>query len=204
MALKLKTRNTRKQQERERKIVKTEKEKMLAGELYNAIDQELAAERLRARALCQKLARLDPLHADSERSTLIEQLLGAPSNVYITPPFFCDYGYNIRMGENVYFNFNCVILDVAQVSIGNNVLIGPSVQIYTALHPLDAERRRSGLESAKPVVIGDDVWIGGGVIVCPGVTIGARAVVGAGSVVTRAIPPDVLAAGNPCRVIRAL
>lgn len=181
--------------------MKSEKEKMLAGELYRAVDQELVADRLRARALCQKLARLDASNSETERSALIEQLFGVPSNVYITPPFFCDYGYNIRLGENVYFNFNCVILDVVQVSIGNNVLFGPNVQIYTALHPLDAEQRRSGLESGKRVVIGDDAWLGGGVIVCPGVTIGERAVIGAGSVVTRDIPPDVLAVGNPAQAI---
>ena len=122
----------------------------------------------------------------------------------IEPPFFCDYGTNIELGDKVFFNFNCVILDVAKVTIGSNVMFGPAVQIYTATHPMDAEERRSGLEFAKPVRIGNDVWLGGGVIVCPGVTIGDAAVIGAGSVVVRDIPAGVFAAGNPCRVIREI
>jgi maltose O-acetyltransferase len=126
------------------------------------------------------------------------------TDVAITPPFSCDYGRNIRLGSAVYFNFNCVVLDVAPVTIGNHVLFGPAVQIYTAYHPLDAAERRSGIEYGKPVVLGDDVWVGGGAIVCPGVTIGAGAVIGAGSVVTRDVPPYVLAVGNPCRVLRDL
>ncbi|MDE2599101.1 MAG: sugar O-acetyltransferase [Rhodocyclaceae bacterium] len=181
---------------------KTEKEKMLAGELYNGMDPALVAERLQARELCQALAVLPPTAAEAAKADLLAQLFGAPTNVYITPPFFCDYGTNIRFGENVYFNFNCVVLDVAQVTIGDNTLFGPMVQIYTATHPMEAEARRSGLESGKPVTIGKDVWVGGGAIICPGVTIGDGSVIGAGSVVTRDIPTGVFAAGNPCRVIR--
>jgi len=118
-------------------------------------------------------------------------------------PFFCDYGYNVKLGTNVYFNFNCVVLDVATVSIGSNTIVGPAVQIYTATHPMNAAERRRGLESGKAVSIGEDVWIGGGAIICPGVTIGAGTIIGAGSVVIRNIPANVFAAGNPCRVIRA-
>lgn len=125
-------------------------------------------------------------------------------NVWIEPPFFCDYGQNIRVGANVFFNFNCVVLDVAPVEIGDNVLFGPNVQIYTATHPIDAATRRSGLEFGKPIRIGSDVWVGGSAIFNPGVTVGSRTVIGAGSVVTRDLPDDVFAAGNPCRVIRSL
>jgi maltose O-acetyltransferase len=177
---------------------------MLAGELYNASDRELVAERLLARELCQALAALSPSASPTERSDLLAKLFGAATNVYITPPFFCDYGSNIHLGENVYFNFNCVILDVAKVVIGNNVLFGPAVQIYTATHPMNADERRSGLEFAKPVTIESDVWMGGGAVVCPGVTIGNGSVIGAGSVVVRDVPAGVFAAGNPCRVIRKI
>lgn len=183
---------------------KTEKEKMLAGELYHSADPELVAARLSARALCQALAMLAPDAPEAERSALLARLFGAATNAYVTPPFFCDYGSNIRLGDNVYFNFNCVILDVASVSIGNNVLFGPAVQVYTATHPMSAAERRSGMEFAKPIRIGNDVWLGGGAIVCPGVTIGDGSVIGAGSVVVRDVPAGVFAAGNPCRVIRAL
>ena len=124
--------------------------------------------------------------------------------VWIEPPFYCDYGSNITLGDNVFFNFNCVVLDVTPVVIGSRVLFGPAVQIYAATHPLSAAERRSGLEAGKPVEIGDDVWVGGGAIICPGVQIGPESVIGAGSVVTRNIPARVLAAGNPCRVIREL
>jgi maltose O-acetyltransferase len=177
---------------------------MFAGELYNGSDGELVAERIRARELCQALAALSPSASLAERSDLLAKLFGAATNAYVTPPFFCDYGSNIRLGENVYFNFNCVILDVAKVVIGSNVLFGPAVQIYTATHPMDANERRSGLEFAKPITIESDVWLGGGTIVCPGVTIGNGSVIGAGSVVVRDIPAEVFAAGNPCRVIRKI
>jgi maltose O-acetyltransferase len=182
----------------------SQKEKMLAGELYDGSDPELVAQRLRARELCQALAALPAKAQPVERTELLARLFGAPTDAYVTPPFFCDYGCNIALGRNVYFNFNCVILDVARVSIGNNVLFGPAVQVYTASHPMKAAERRSGLEFGSPVVIGDDVWLGGGAIICPGVTIGERAVIGAGSVVVRDVPAGVFAAGNPCRVIREI
>ena len=183
--------------------MRSDKDKMLAGEPYNGFDSQLVAERTRARELCQALVALPPSH-DVARAALLADLFGASTNVYVTPPFYCDYGRHITLGRNVYFNFDCVILDVAPVRIGDNVLFGPAVQIYTATHPLDAEARRSGIESGKPIVIGDDAWIGGGAILNPGVTIGARSVIGAGSVVTKDIPDDVFAAGNPCKVIRRL
>jgi maltose O-acetyltransferase len=182
----------------------TEKEKMLAGELYDGFDPELVAERLRARELCQALGTLSPRAAQAERAALLADLFGVPTDACVTPPFFCDYGRNISLGRNVYFNFNCVVLDVAKVSIGDNVLFGPAVQVYTASHPLAAQERRRGLEFGRPIVIGHDVWLGGGAIVCPGVTIGDGAVIGAGSVVARDVPAGVLAAGNPCRVIREI
>ena len=183
---------------------KSEKEKMLSGELYNASDPELVAGRLRARELCQALGALSPRAPKAERAALLARLFGITTNADITSPFFCDYGSNIQLGDNVYFNFNCVILDPAMVIVGSNVLFGPAVQVYTARHPMTAEERRSGLESASPVNIGNDVWLGGGAIVCPGVTIGDGSVIGAGSVVVRDVPAGVFAAGNPCRVIRKL
>lgn len=183
--------------------MKTEKEKMLAGELYNALDAQLSAERQRARNL---LKRLNDSREDEqeERSRILRELFGKETDAYIQPPFFCDYGSNITLGTNVFFNFNCVILDVAPVKIGDYVLFGPSVQVFTATHPLSAAERRRGLESGKPIEIGPDVWVGGGTVICPGVTIGARSIIGAGSVVTSDIPEDVIAVGNPCRVMRKL
>jgi maltose O-acetyltransferase len=124
------------------------------------------------------------------------------TGLWIQPPFYCDYGTNIKVGDKVFFNFNCVVLDVAQVTVGSRTLFGPNVQIYTATHPLDHAERATGLEYAKPITIGSDVWVGGNVVICPGVNIGDRSVIGAGSVVTNDIPADVIAAGNPCRVIR--
>jgi maltose O-acetyltransferase len=183
--------------------MKTEKEKMLAGELYNALDLQLSIERQRARDL---LKRLNDSREDEqeERVKILKELFGKETDAYIQPPFYCDYGTNITLGRNVFFNFNCVVLDVAPVQIGDYVLLGPSVQVYTATHPLSATERRRGLESGQAIDIGSDVWVGGGAIICPGVTIGARSIIGAGSVVTRDIAPDVIAVGNPCRVIRAL
>lgn len=181
----------------------TEKEKMLDGRLYDPLDPELTAARHRARALCKALneVRSDDLPA---RARIIQELIPGAGNAWIEPPFFCDYGSNISLGEKVFFNFNCVILDVAHVRIGARVLFGPAVQVYAATHPLRAEERASGLELGRAVEIGDDVWIGGGAVICPGVRIGARSVIGAGSVVIADIPEDVLAAGNPCRVLRSL
>lgn len=184
--------------------MRTEKEKMLAGGLYDPRDPQLLGERRRARLLTKAFNDTSD-DQGIERKKLLSELFGAMGKgTFIEPPFHCDYGGNIALGERVFFNFNCVILDVAQVTIGNHVMFGPGVQVYTATHPLDAEERRGGLESAKPIIIGDDVWIGGGAILCPGVTVGARTVIGAGSVVTKDIPADVFAAGNPCRVIRRL
>lgn len=182
----------------------SEKDKMLAGELYDPLDVQLCAERQRTRLLLKQLndSRDDQPQA---RAQLLKALLpGARGEVWIEPPFFCDYGSNISLGEKVFFNFNCVILDVAPVHIGARVLFGPAVQVYAATHPLHAAERRSGLEFGKPVEIGDDVWVGGGAIICPGVKVGAGAVIGAGSVVTRDVPAGVFAAGNPCRLLREI
>ena len=128
----------------------------------------------------------------------------ASPDLWLQPPFYCDYGYNIKVGERVFFNFNCIVLDVAPVIIGSRTLFGPNVQVYTATHPLNPMERSSGLEFAKPIVIGEDVWIGGSAVICPGVTIGDGTTIGAGSVVTKDIPSTVFAAGNPCKVIRNL
>ncbi len=184
--------------------MKSEKQKMLAGELYNALDSQLTKERRQARGLIRELN--NSREEDQEqRERIIHHLFAAVGReIWIEPPFFCDYGSNITLGDKVYFNFNCVILDPAQVLIGSNVLFGPNVQIYTASHPVDYLERRNGLELAIPIEIGSDVWIGGSTIINPGVTIGARSVIGAGSVVTKDIPEEVFAAGNPCRVVREL
>lgn len=183
--------------------MKTEKHKMLSGELYDPMDPELIEERLRARNL---LKDLNNSAEDSEnRSRLVSELLPrASKSLWIQPPFYCDYGSNIIIGGKVFFNFNCVVLDVTEVKIGSRTLFGPNVQIYTATHPTNYKERASGLEYAKPVSIGEDVWVGGGAVICPGVIIGDRTVIGAGSVVTKHIPSDVFAAGNPCKVIREL
>lgn len=166
---------------------------MLAGEPYDASDPELTAARTRAREL---LARF---HVRPERSVLEELFASVGPEAVIEPPFHCDYGFNVSVGERFYANVNCVFLDCAPISIGDRVLFGPAVQLYAATHSLDAEMRRRGLEYALPITIGDDVWVGGGAIVLPGVTIGDRAVIGAGSVVVKDVPADVVAVGNPCR-----
>lgn len=176
---------------------------MLAGDLYDPLDPELTEARERARDLCKAFNATREVDR-VERQRLMRDLLGAfGADAFIQPPFHCDYGVNITLGTRVFFNFNCVVLDVCHVRIGDHTLFGPAVQIYTPLHPLDALLRRRQ-EYGKPVIIGDDVWVGGGAIICPGVTIGSRSVIGAGSVVTRDVPGDVFAAGNPCRVIRAI
>ena len=184
--------------------MKTEKEKMLAGELYNPLDKKLSDRRLKTRLLIKELndAREDQ---PDERARILKELIpDAGVDLWLQPPFYCDYGSNIKIGERVFFNFDCVVLDVAQVTIGSRTLFGPNVQIYTATHPINPMERASGLEYAKPISIGEDVWIGGSAVICPGVNIGARSVIGAGSVVTKDIPADVFAAGNPCKVIRSL
>jgi maltose O-acetyltransferase len=181
----------------------TERDRMLAGELYDPMDAELVAARGRARELCRELNGTGEGEQDRRRE-LLRHLFGAGGDtVWMQPPFYCDYGSNIELGERVYFNFNCVVLDVCAVRIGGYSLFGPAVQIYTAAHPLGAEARRQR-EYGKPVEIGADVWVGGGAIILPGVRIGARAVIGAGSVVTRDVPESVFAAGNPCRVLRPI
>ena len=184
--------------------MKTEKEKMLAGELYNASDSHLSMERRVARLLCKNYNDSTDEQVLLRREILRDLIGGYGKGLVIEPPFYCDYGSNISLGEKVYFNFNCVVLDVNKVTIGNNVLFGPNVQIYTATHPMDSKIRAQGLETGKPITIGSDVWVGGGVIFSPGVTIGDRSVIGAGSVVTRDIPADTFAAGNPCKVIKTL
>jgi maltose O-acetyltransferase len=179
----------------------SERDKMLAGELYDPLDADLIARRVRARDLCQAL-NASHEHETDHRRAILRDLFGAGGDtVWMQPPFYCDYGENIRLGERVFFNFNCVVLDVCRVAIGDFTLFGPAVQIYTAMHPMNAELRRTQ-EFAKPVEIGADVWVGGGAIILPGVRIGSRSVIGAGSVVTRDVPEGVFAAGNPCRVIR--
>lgn len=181
-----------------------EHEKMLAGELYDPLDADLVCARQQARDLCWQFNAVPGGSDNAAGRNLLQQLLAAGGDTaWIQPPFFCDYGSNIYLGREVFFNFNCVVLDVCTVQIGSFTKIGPAVQIYTAAHPMDAALRRQE-ESGQPIRIGDDVWIGGGAIVCPGVAIGDRAVIGAGSVVTRDIPADVFAAGNPCRVIRRI
>ncbi len=185
-------------------ILKTEKQKMLSGELYLASDPELVAEHYRADSMLQAYnATLEP---DTEtRLKILQQLLGhIGSTPTIVPRFHCDYGYNIYAGDNLYLNCGCVILDCNEVHIGNNVLCAPNVQIYTAHHPVDPAVRLTGRELATPVTIGNNVWIGGGAIICPGVIIGDNTTIGAGSVVTKSISANVIAAGNPCRVMREL
>lgn len=183
--------------------MRTEREKMLDGELYDPLDPELVQARDRARDLCQDLNATRERDQDARRS-ILKQLFGqSGDSVWMQPPFFCDYGSNIFLGERVFFNFNCVVLDVCMVKVGDFTLFGPAVQIYTATHPMNAELRRKQ-EFAKPVEIGSDVWVGGGAIICPGVKIGSKTVIGAGSVVTKDIPDGVFAAGNPCRVIREI
>lgn len=178
-------------------------DKMIAGELYDPLDGELVAARERARDLCQAISATREVERD-ERRRLLSELLGTlGEGVWIQPPFYCDYGANITLGKRVFFNFNCVVLDVCPVTIGDFTLVGPGAQILTPLHPMNAELRRRQ-ELGKPIAIGSDVWIGGGAIILPGVTIGDRAVIGAGSVVTRNVPASTFAAGNPCRVIRTL
>lgn len=183
----------------------TEKEKMLNGMLYHAdSDPTLIAERNEAKELCQRYNLLSPSDSDGQRKLLL-RLLGATGERFaVTAPFWCDYGYNIELGENFYSNHNLVILDCAKVSFGDNVFIAPNCGFYTAGHPIDAEERNSGLEYAYPIRVGNNVWIGGGVQVMPGVTIGNNVVIGGGSVVVKDIPDNSLAVGNPCRVIRSI
>ncbi len=176
---------------------------MLAGEMYEPMDAGLVEARHRARELCQALNATPDRDADARRRIVVELFGAGGDTVWMQPPFYCDYGSNIELGERVFFNFNCVVLDVCKVTIGSFTLFGPNAQVYTATHPFDAVQRRK-VEYGKPVEIGSDVWVGGGAIILPGVKVGSRAVIGAGSVVTRDVPEGVFAAGNPCRVIRGI
>lgn len=182
----------------------TEKEKMLNGLLYDPGDTELDGERALCKDLCWQFNQLRPSEHEKQDG-LLRRLFGkAAGDFYIEPSFWCDYGYNVELGENFYANHNCVLLDCAKIIFGSNVLLGPGCGFYTAAHPLDAERRNQGLEYAKPITVGSSVWFGGGVQVMPGVKIGDNVVIGSGSVVTKDLPDNVLAAGNPCRVLRPL
>ena len=182
----------------------TEKQKMLAGKLYLASGPELTAERLHAQTLLHRFNQSSP--ADSPtRTVLLGDLLGhMGENVTIQPRFRCDYGYNISIGAGTFINFDCVFLDCSRITLGREVQVAPGVHLYTATHPLDPALRRSGLELALPITVGDNVWLGGGCILCPGVTVGENTVIGAGSVVIRDLPPNVVAAGNPARIRRQL
>ncbi|MEV0343098.1 sugar O-acetyltransferase [Nocardia sp. NPDC050713] len=181
------------------------KQRMLRGELYKDSDPELVAERRRAQSLCDEFNRTAP-DETARREQVLRELLGKlGEGSWIMPRFQCDYGYLIEIGANSFLNYDAILLDCAPITIGDDVSIGPRCQLLTALHPMtDHEARRQRWESAAPIAIGDNVWFGGGVIVCPGVTVGANTVVGAGSVVTRDLPDAVFAAGNPARVIRTL
>lgn len=182
----------------------TEKEKMLSGLMYDANDETLLNDRNVCKDLCNKYNSLKPTQVE-EQKDIIRKLFGKYGNEFcIMQSFWCDYGYNIEIGENFYVNHNCVILDCAKVKFGDNVFIAPDCGFYTAGHPIDVKTRNKGLEYAKPIIIGDNVWIGGGVKVLPGVTIGNNIVIGAGSIVVKDIPDNVVAVGNPCKVIRKI
>ena len=183
----------------------SEKEKMLSGELYDAnYNPQLIAERMECKKRCRAYNDLQPDMLE-ERKALMKSLLGKTSGeFFIEQPFYCDYGYNIEIGENFYSNVNLVILDGAKVTFGDNVFIAPNCGFHTAGHPLDVAQRNQGLEYARPITVGNNVWIGAGVNVLPGVTIGDNCVIGAGSVVNRDIPANSLAVGNPCRVVRSI
>lgn len=181
---------------------KTEKEKMIAGELYFANDPELVSDCMFARSQSQIINQAESAEL---RSQLLKETFGRTGKkIYMEPVINFDYGYNIFVGENFYANFNCTFLDVSTIEIGDNCMFAPNVQLYTATHPLHPVKRNSGLEYAKPIKIGDNVWLGGGVIVTPGVTLGNNVVVGAGSVVTKSFPDNVVIAGNPARIIKTV
>jgi maltose O-acetyltransferase len=181
---------------------RTEREKMLAGELYRATDPQLAADIARADRL-QRAYNATTADDLDQRAALLRELLGSlGADVVVRPPFYCDYGYNVHLGRGTFLNYNCVVLDVCWIEIGALCQIGPGVHVYAADHPRDPALRRQGWECGKPVRIGDNVWIGGGAIILPGTTIGDDAIVGAGSVVTRDVPPGATVGGNPARVLR--
>jgi len=182
----------------------TQHERMLAGLPYDASDADLVLRRSRSRDLASRYnaTRMDEA---ALRQSLLAQWLGrCGSGVAIEPPFYCDYGVNVELADQVFLNFGCILLDCARISLGRNVLVGPGVQFLAATHPIDPAQRQQGLESAAPITVEENVWIGGGAILCPGVVIGQDSTIGAGSVVTRNVPRGVVAAGNPCRVLRSL
>jgi len=182
----------------------SEKEKMISGMPYKAFDSELFRERQNTKEVLFDFNSLRPNQVE-ERNQLLQNIFGKTStSFFIEPPFYCDYGYNIEIGENFYSNYNLIILDCAKVTIGNNVYVGPNVGIFTAGHPIHFAVRNQEFEYAFPVIIGNNVWIGGHVVINPGVTIGNNSVIGAGSVVTKDIPPNVIAVGNPCKVLREI
>ena len=181
-----------------------EKNKMLNGFWYDPVDKALTEERFVCKNLCFEYNNIKPSEVE-KRCEVIKRLLGkTKNNFYIEPNFYCDYGYNIELGENFYSNHNLVILDPAKVIFGDNVFIGPNCGFYTAIHPIDGMVRNSLKEQAKPIIVGDNVWFGGSVTVLPGVTIGSNVVIGAGSIVTKDIPSNVVALGNPCKVLREI
>lgn len=183
---------------------KSEKEKMIAGLYYYPSDKELAKGRENSRKILNKISAI-PYQNETERKKLFRELFAKTGNdFFIENTFICDYGFNIFLGENAYANFNCIFLDAAPIYIGKNVMLAPAVKLFTSTHPIEHDLRNSGIEFAKSITIGDNVWIGGGAIINPGVTIGKNSVIGSGSVVTKNIPANVVAAGNPCKVIREI
>jgi len=182
----------------------TEKEKMLSGNMYNPMDPQLVEDRLKARLLFQEINHIKDDEKEKRDSLFYKLLKNAKIGLWIEPPFYCDYGYNIKAGKNVFMNFNCCILDVAEVQIGDNSMLGPYVQIYTATHPFEVKERNSGREFAKPISIGKNVWIGGNAVICPGVTLGNNVVIGSGAVVTKSFPDNVFIAGNPAKIIKSI
>lgn len=180
-----------------------EKRKMIAGELYRPGDTTLRSDRLRARQILHQYNHSSPENS-SLRQTLLSELLGQAEDAYIEPTFRCDYGYNIFVGKDFYANFDCIMLDVCPIHIGDSCMLAPGVHIYTATHPLDAQERNSGLELGKPVTIGNNVWIGGRAVINPGVTVGDNAVIASGSVVVKDVPPNTVVGGNPARILKNL